>query len=117
MSEFEFWKRIDEMRGNTTLNELAEVMDLKEQSLRAMRSQCRYPKRPAIEALARYLNTTADYLMTGNPPVIQKTADAPELKKIIVTLQENPKLMPFVEKYIESIKGLVSDTEEKKNAK
>ena len=114
---FEYWKRVDELLNGMTLKELSDKINLSYATMKDMRSRCRYPKPDTSTKIAQYLNTTVDYLMTGNPPVMQKTVDAPELKKIIVTLQENPKLMPFVEKYIESIKDLVSDTEEKNNVK
>lgn len=65
MLAFQFWDRVDKLRGNKTLAELALVMDIKEQSLRAMRSQCRYPKGPAIQALASFLDSTPEYLVSG----------------------------------------------------
>lgn len=73
---FEYWERVDKLRGNKPLSEIAEAMGIKEQSLRNMRSECRYPKLSASRQLATYLGTTVDYLMTGVPgsPLIQSTS-------------------------------------------
>lgn len=72
-----FWRRVDELRGKTTLAELAKVIDVKEQSIRLMRSECRIPKTLAVNALADYLGTTAGYLIDG---VESKTRDIPEVE-------------------------------------
>lgn len=73
---FQFWQRVDELRGRETLAELAAAIGVRDQSIRAMRSQDRYPKIETMNVLASHLGTTVDYLMTGKdsdvpkPPVV-----------------------------------------------
>lgn len=107
---FEFWKRVDELRGIHTIAELANAMDMKEQSVKNLRSENRYPKKLAIEALARYLNTTSDYLMTGKAPELKPSScdDATaERREIEEALNSNPALEKYVLRYIETMKDLV----------
>lgn len=62
---YDFWKRIDELRGDTTLADLAEHTGMKNQTLRNQRSENRFPKNDDIRKLAEYLHTTEEYLLTG----------------------------------------------------
>lgn len=104
---FEFWERIDELRNNQslTIEDLAKAMDMKEQSVKNMRSQCRYPKGPAIDAIARLLGTTSDYLVYGKEDSRKELSS--DRQAIQEALDENPKLEKFVLQYIESIRELV----------
>lgn len=98
---FEFWKRIDDFRDEKglTIGEIARAMDMKEQSVKNMRSECRYPKKPAIQALANFLGTSYDYLMTGRGTARGDESDVAgylegnaEAKAIVKAMMENPGL-------------------------
>ena len=103
---FEFWKRVDELRGIHTIAELANAMDMKEQSVKNLRSENRYPKKLAIEALARYLNTTVDYLMTGKESGAKSVAATAVRQEIDSELDKNPDLEKYVLAYLKSIKDM-----------
>jgi len=73
---FQFWKRVDELREGTSLKKICEDLDIKYTRMRDNRSDNRYPNREDMIRLAKYLNTTVDYLMTGTPgtPSIQSSS-------------------------------------------
>ena len=75
---FFFWNRVDHVRGDRPLSVIAEAIGIKDQSLRAMRSQGRYPKSQQIHLLASYLGTSVEYLMSG-----ETSSDiTPEMAKV-----------------------------------
>lgn len=108
---FQFWERVDRLRGNKTLSELALVMDIKEQSLRAMRSQCRYPKGPAIQALASFLDSTPEYLVSGvesdnekvikHDSVIDFVKTNEKIHDIVQAMMDNPDIIPHIAALVE----------------
>ena len=59
---YEFWKRVDELRGDTKLSKLANDLNLNYTTIRNQRSENRYPKNEDISKIARYLGTTEGYL-------------------------------------------------------
>lgn len=103
-----FWKRVDELRGKTTLAELARVIDVKEQSVRLMRSECRIPKTLAVNALAEYLGTSSSYLIEGvksekkDIPEVEFVRGSPEAQALIRAVMRNPRLMAALAVVIES---------------
>lgn len=100
---FEYWERIDELRGNKTLSELSKVMGIKEQSLRNMKSENRYPKLEATQRLASFLGTTVEYLMTGKEPEKAQVND--DYTYITKMLKDDPTLASSIANLIKSIKG------------
>ena len=64
-SAYNYWKRVDELRGNKSIDQIGEEIGLKGQSLRNMRSQVRFPKAEASLKIAKCLSTTVEYLMYG----------------------------------------------------
>ncbi len=103
---FEFWKRVDELKGKTTITQMCKDLNMKYTRVRDNRSENRYPSKDDIIAIANYLNTSIDYLMTGTGP--EKTPPmSAERQGILEALDENPNLEKFVLQYIEGIKDLV----------
>ncbi len=101
---FDYWKRVDELRGTKTLSDIAEAMGIKEQSLRNMRSDCRYPKLSASQQLAAYLNTNVDYLISGkiesaSPPTSTST------DYVEGVMQQDPVVADILASLIRRIKG------------
>ena len=66
-SAYEYWQRVDVIRGKISLEKLAEVAGLNAASLRNMKSQNRYPKSEASARIASFLGTTTEYLLFGDP--------------------------------------------------
>ena len=106
MAEFayQFWKRVDEVRGDIPLSKVAEAIGIKDQSIRAMRSQNRFPKSNVIHDLAGFLGTTVEFLMSGDEvnsaPSMCKEAlfvqNNPEARLLIRAVMEDPSILPLV---------------------
>ena len=106
---YNFWGRVDDLRGERTLGELAAGMGLKEQSLRAMRSQMRYPKADALSRLADFLGTTTEYLVYGKGdavgrdlPEVEFVRQSPEARTLIRAVMQDPALLRALSLVIES---------------
>lgn len=65
MTGKEVWKRIDEKKGDMSVKELSELTGIKYQLLKDQRSRDIIPKAVDLASIARALNTTMDYVMTG----------------------------------------------------
>ena len=61
----EFWKRVDELRGNISLSDLSEAISVPYSTIRNQRTENRYPKRSEIEAIASFLGVSFDFLDRG----------------------------------------------------
>lgn len=100
---FEYWERVDELRGDKSLSDLAKIMKIKDQSLRNMRSQNRYPKLEASQCLADYLGVSVSYLMTGKEP--EKVQVNDDCTYIVKMLKDDPTLASSIANLIKNIKG------------
>lgn len=109
---FDFWKRVDELKGSKTLATIAKDTDINYQTLRNQRSENRYPKKEDIRKIASCLNTseeflltgiqentTTDYLMTGRGAARGEESDVAgylegnaEAKAIVKAMMDNPGL-------------------------
>lgn len=116
---YAFWRRVDALRKGT-LQELADVMQIREQSLRVMRSRCSMPRALAVKALAEYLGTTSNYLLTGEDgaeepttsreiPEVEYVRKNPEARALIRAVMNNSALLSAFTLVIESI-GTKIDT-------
>lgn len=63
---YKFWERIDNLRGKTTLAEIAKKTGVKEQRIAHLRSDVRYPKLEDCILIAEFLGTSLDYLVFGD---------------------------------------------------
>ena len=61
----EFWKRVDELRGNISLSDLSEAISVPYSTIRNQRTENRYPKRSEIEAIASFRGVSFDFLDRG----------------------------------------------------
>lgn len=59
------WNRIDELKGKTSLKELAEKSGLNGSSLQVMKSKDSLPSMNVVYPIAQTLGTTVEYLYTG----------------------------------------------------
>ena len=77
----ELWDRVDELRGNMSIRELAEKSGLNEGSLQTTRSLGSQPKLGMLYPISKVLGTTIEYLYTGQKPEIE-FEDYPIFRKI-----------------------------------
>lgn len=109
---YAFWQRVDELRTGT-LQDIADVIGIKEQSVRMMRSRCAMPRALAVKALAEYLGTTSNYLLTGEKgteepaapkelPEVEYVKNSPEARALIRAVMRNPRLLEALAVIIDS---------------
>ena len=101
LNAYEFWNRIDCSKGPMSLKELAEQANVKYTSIKDQRSKNRLPNLIDAYALASILNTTIDYLLTGeNTSTLSEEAQAVErdekLRLLVNTLMHDPHLLEVV---------------------
>ena len=97
---YEFWKRVDELRGDIKLSKLANDLDLNYTTIRNQRSENRYPKNEDISKIANYLGTTEGYLISGESGELSKlpedrpipTSDNEEYEYILKIIEKHPEL-------------------------
>lgn len=115
---FEFWKRVDELKGDMFLQELAEKAGLNYRTMRNQRSRCTFPKPADMQAIAKVLGTTQEYLMTGlgspnvttpkqeGTPCFSPEALAVEnddrLKALVRACLRDPRLLDVISAVVES---------------
>lgn len=91
----DFWKRVDNARGNKTLKEIAEELDGSYITLLNQRSQNRYPSRANMMRIAEILGTSLDSLVSDSPGIPKIT---PEMDYV----RRNKRAEWIIEKCIES---------------
>ena len=110
MLAYDFWDRVDQLKGNIKLTQLAEDAGINYQTLRNQRSENRYPKKEDIGKLATYLSTTEEYLMTGihiRPvdnlcPEARYVQESPEARLLVSQVMKDPALLSALAVVIES---------------
>ena len=93
-----FWKRVDELRGERTLCDISEELSIPYSTIRNQRAESRYPKRNEIEKIANVLGVTSDFLITGSSPA----SITPEMEYV----QRNRRAEWIIEKCIANDKML-----------
>jgi hypothetical protein len=68
---YHFWCRVDELRGKRELLEIATSTGIKYKSMLVQRSNTTFPKAQDLVALAKDLNTTVEWLVSGESSIIQ----------------------------------------------
>ncbi len=109
-SPYDFWKRVDELRNGKTVKKICEDLGLKYTRIRDNRSEERYPNRDDMVAIAKYLETTVDYLMTGihiRPvdnlcPEARYVQESPEARLLVSQVMKDPALLSALAVVIES---------------
>ncbi len=107
---FDFWRRVDSLKGSASLADLAAVMGVKPQSVKNMRSQCKLPRTLMVRALADYLGTTATFLLEGaagpaadiEPPEVAFVRSSPEARALVRAIMRDPALLQALSAVIQS---------------
>ena len=94
----EFWKRVDELRGNISLSDLSEAISVPYSTIRNQRTENRYPKRSEIEAIASFLGVSFDFLDRG----FEQINITPEMDYV----RRNKRAEWIMHRYMESEKML-----------
>ena len=68
---FEFWNRVDLLRKDMQLQDLARMAGISYKTLTNQRVEHRYPKAEDMKNIARVLGTTQEFLMTGVSPKME----------------------------------------------
>lgn len=99
---YEFWKRVDALRGKERLDSIAEAMEVKPQSVKNMRSNNKMPRLPMIRKLAEHLGTTPAYLIgeQDNPtlgqydfPEVEFVRQSPEARALVRAIMQDEALL------------------------
>ncbi len=107
---FQFWERIDKLRNNKSLKDIASDIDVSYATIKDMRSRCRLPKQDTCAKLADYLHTSVDYLMTGThssvsdsiTPEARYVNEHIEAQALIRAVMRDPALLQALSLVIES---------------
>lgn len=98
----EFWDRVDILKGNRLLTDMASKTGIKYQHIRHLRSELRYPKADEIASIADFLNSTCDFLITGKTKgsllsiesqYVEQNQDA---RLLIRAIMKNPAILSLV---------------------
>lgn len=97
---FEFWKRVDGLLEGRSLTTLADSIGMNYATMKNQRSGNRYPKRDDVQRIADYLNTSVNYLMTGEKSVSSEICNEamyvqqhPEARALIRAIMDDPALL------------------------
>lgn len=82
-----FWKRIDNLRGEISLKQICEDTGIKYSRVRDNRSDVRFLKVEDLLAFAKYLNSSTDFLLTGEDSSLcieaKEVERDPELRQLV----------------------------------
>ena len=98
----EFWDRVDILKGNRLLTDMASKTGIKYQHIRHLRSELRYPKADEISSIADFLDSTCDFLITGKTKgslfsiESQYVEQNPDAKLLIRAIMKNPAILPLI---------------------
>ena len=98
LTAYQFWQRVDVLRGDKTLKEIAEDFHLNYATIKDMRTKDRYPKLEVCAGLARSLGTSLDYLITGDEarlstPEARYVDTSPEAQALVRAIMRDPQLL------------------------
>jgi transcriptional regulator with XRE-family HTH domain len=89
----DLWKRVDDLRGKMSIRELAEKSGLGEGTLQTTRVMKSVPKTSTLFPIAKALNTSMDYLYSGqeapdnfDAPIFRKLSSSQDLIDICTAL-------------------------------
>lgn len=104
---YQIWNRIDKLKGNLTLNGLAEKVDIKYQQMKEQRSSGRVPSAEDLYRISKALNTTMEYLYAGE---VAETAseearlvdEDPDLQALVRAVSRDRSLLRLLSGIIQS---------------
>lgn len=82
-SAYEFWQRIDALRGDSPLTDLAIGTGIKYQQIRHLRSENRFPKAEELILIANYYDVTVEALTTADNQCSSVLKPSPRVSAII----------------------------------
>lgn len=113
INAFDLWARIDGVRGNSRLLDIAKATGIKYQRIKEQRSSNRIPSAEDLFKIAKMLNVSMEYLLTGESTVnYQLCREAmmvnqdEELKALVRAVSRDRRLLS-------AISAVVSSYEEK----
>ena len=106
---YQFWQRVDRLRGSRTLKEIADSLCVSYATLIDMRTKQRFPKIDICIKLSESLHTTLDYLYLGKTTQLCSTEaryveDHPEARALVSQIMEDPALLQALATVIASCK-------------
>lgn len=108
-SASDFWKKVDEKRGNKSLKDLAEELGLNYTTLRNQRSKNRYPSRADMLRISEILGTSLDSLVSETPNAPKITPEMEYVRRnrraewIIEKCMSNDKMLAILYSFVECI--------------
>lgn len=117
---FEFWKRVDELRGERTLADISRATGIDNHKIRQQRSDNRFPKPEDLRKIAEYLGTSEEYLLTGlvkESEARKKDTMSPEalavekddrLKALVRACMRDDRLLDIISAVVESSEKTLS---------
>ncbi len=108
---YDFWKRVDELRGKMTISEIGERTGVKEQRIKHLRSEVRYPKLEDCILIAEILNASIDYLVFGTEAGASSLearyvdSNAPA-RTLVAAVMKDPALLQALALVIESTRNI-----------
>lgn len=110
----QFWQRVDTLRGDRALKDIAEEFHLNYNTIRDMRARERYPKIETCAGLARSLHTTLDFLLLGEVqralcPEARYVVEHPEAQALIRAVMRDPVLLSSLAAIIGSCEKYLAD--------
>lgn len=114
ISAYSFWQRVDQLRGDRTLKEIAEKFGLNYATIKDMRTKDRYPKLDVLVSLADSLGVSLDYLITGNErqlssPEARYVEEHPEARALVRAVMRDPALLSALSAVIVSSEKIMND--------
>lgn len=86
------WQRFDLIRGKKKIKTIAEEIGVSVSTLSMAKSQGNFPKIETLYAIAQNLNTTMEYLLTGENtqnwdiPIYERISSSPDIMAICEAL-------------------------------
>lgn len=95
---YDFWKRVDELRGQISLKELADMTGIRYSRIRDSRSLCRAPGIYDVVKISEALGVSMTYLVTGKDslmltPEMIFVRDNKTARLLIRKMMDNPALL------------------------
>lgn len=108
---YEFWKRVDDLRGKMTISEIGAKTGVKEQRIKHLRSEVRYPKLEDCILIAEVLRASIDYLVFGAESGVSSLearyvdSNAPA-RTLVSAVMQDPALLQILSLVIESTRNI-----------
>ena len=104
---YQIWNRIDLLKGDISLNSLADKIGVKYQRMKEQRSSGRVPSADDLYRIAKALNSTMEYIYAGEGVgVISEEArlvdDDPELQALVRAIMRDRELLRIISAVVES---------------